>query len=323
MNIDRNKASLSIGVIVINFNGGYLLKQCLECLLSQTTLPHSIVVIDNASEDDSLLDLPNSSIVIVKALDRNIGFAAANNIGIACFPEVDFILTINPDAFMRNDCIKELVKGADDSPHYDSFACRMMSTNTILDGAGDSYHFSGLIWRSQHGKNLREEDLIEKQVFSPCAGAALYRRSALDEVGGFDENFFCYAEDIDLGYRLKIAGKRCLYVPDAVVDHIGSAISDKYPGFAVYHGHRNLAWVFVKNTPAPLLVLMLPLHLTMTLVLFFVFLVKGQSSIYLRAKKDAIKGLPRVWRQRKDIQKMRKISLWRLMRSFDYSLFRK
>jgi GT2 family glycosyltransferase len=199
----------------------------------------------------------------------------------------------------------------------------MMASQATLDGAGDEYHCSGLVWRNLHGRPLASHAMCEREVFSPCAGAALYRRTALDEVGGFDESFFCYVEDVDLGYRLQLMNRRCLYLPDAVVHHIGSAISNKYPGFAVYHGHRNLVWAFVKNTPLPLLLLFLPLHLLMTVVLFLVFVKRGQGLLYLRAKKDAVKGLGRVWRQRSAVQAQRKISLWRLLCSYDYQLFRR
>ena len=89
----------------------------------------------------------------------------------------------------------------------------------------------------------------------------MYRAEILRELGGFDESFFCYLEDVDLGYRLRLRGEHCLYIPTAVVVHLGSAISSQYPGFALYHGHRNLVWTFVKNTPTALLLPMLPLHL--------------------------------------------------------------
>jgi len=253
---------------------------------------------------------------------HNLGFAKANNIALKHLAGMDLIMTLNPDAFLRENCINALLDAAEKHPGFDSFACRMMRSDTHLDGAGDNYHRSGLVWRNQHGRVVNDSALIEQEVFSPCAGAAMYRRGVFDNVGGFDESYFCYVEDVDLGYRLQLAGKRCLYIPGAVVDHIGSAISDKYPGFAVYHGHRNLVWTLFKNTPLLLLLFMLPFHLIMTLALLPVFIIRGQWRDYLLAKRDAIKGLPRVWRQRKAIQKMRRISLRRLLTLYNYRLFR-
>ena len=310
--------AVTLGVIIVNYNSGELLAKCVEQLSLQRPAPNKVIIVDNASEDDSLAQLPEYKNVEVLAVDENLGFAAANNLALTHLQNVDLVMTLNPDAFVQEGCLATLLASAQQYPQYDSFACRMMKTATVLDGAGDNYHFSGLVWRNQHGKVLQGGELVEKPVFSPCAGAAVYRRKVLEEVGNFDESFFCYVEDIDLGYRMQLAGKHCRYIPSAVVDHLGSAISNKYPGFAVYHGHRNLVWTFVKNTPLLLLLLMLPGHLIMTLVLLVVYVLRGQWRIYLLAKKDAIKGLPRVWRQRRDIQKMRRVSLWRLLKLYNY-----
>jgi GT2 family glycosyltransferase len=107
----------------------------------------------------------------------------------------------------------------------------------------------------RHGTPASALKGSECEIFSPCAAAALYRRSALLEVGGFDEDFFCYVEDVDLGFRLRLAGYRCLYVPLSVAHHIGSGTTGgKNSDFSVYHGHRNLVWAFVKNMPGVLTV---------------------------------------------------------------------
>lgn len=119
---------------------------------------------------------------------------------------------------------------------------------------------------------------------------------------------------MDLGFRLRLAGYRCLYVPDAVVHHVGSAITGRRSDFTVYHGHRNLVWVFVKNMPGPLFWLYLPQHLLFNLVSILWYTLRGQGRVILRAKWDAIRGLPRVWRQRKAIQAKRKVGAWELRR---------
>ena len=314
---------MTLLVIIVNYNSGELLASCIEHLLKQHPVPDKVIVVDNASEDNSLVMLDHNYKIEILQLDKNTGFAAANNCALEHAGNADLIMTLNPDAFVRKGCLQALLDAADKHVEYDSFACRMMSGDSTLDGAGDNYHISGLPWRHLHGKKLTEKALVECEVFSPCAGAALYRKSALDEVGGFDENFFCYVEDVDLGYRLQLAGKRCLYLPNALVDHLGSAISNKYPGFAVYHGHRNLVWTFVKNTPLPLLLLMTPLHLLMSLLVACVCVMRGQGRIYMKAKVDAIRGLPQVWKQRRRVQDSRRLSLWQLLKSYTYSFHRK
>lgn len=317
-----NNQIANLGIIIVNYNGGELLSRCIDHLYLQKPKPEKVIIVDNFSEDGSIDSLPVHAGLEVIKLTKNIGFAAANNLPLKHMGSAELVMTLNPDAFVQDGCLTALLAAATHK-EYDRFACRMMKIETIFDGTGDNYHITGIVWRNLYGTKLSENALVCREVFSACAGAALYRKKALDEVGGFDENFFCYVEDIDLGYRLKLIGKRCLYIPAAVVNHIGSAISGKYPGFALSHGHRNLLWTFVKNTPTPLLLIMLPLHLLMTCLLFFFFLFTGEWRVYLTAKKDAIKGLPRTWQQRKEIQRRRHVSLWQLLKSYNYYIYRR
>ena len=112
------------------------------------------------------------------------------------------------------------------------------------------------------------------------------------DVGGFDESFFMYVEDVDLGFRLQNADQPCLFVAEARVQHVGSATTGYQSPFSVYHGHRNLVWCYFKNMPLPLLLLTFPLHILMTLVTLGLFLFRGQFTNVLKAKKD---GYARAW----------------------------
>jgi GT2 family glycosyltransferase len=211
------------------------------------------------------------------------------------------------------------MRAARSNPGFDMFASKLINAldTSLLDGAGDVYHMSGLAWRHGHGRPPPEAGDVEREVFSPCAAAALYRRSALLKVGGFDEAYFCYVEDTDLGFRLRLAGHRCLYVPTSAAHHIGTATSGgRRSDFSVYHGHRNLVWSFVKNMPGALFWLLLPMHLLLNLVEMAVVASRGQGRVILRAKKDAVLGLPRVWQSRRQIQAARVASLrdiWRAL----------
>jgi GT2 family glycosyltransferase len=117
-------------------------------------------------------------------------------------------------------------------------------------------------------------------------------------VGGFDEDFFCYFEDVDLGFRLRLAGYRCLLVPDAVACHAGSAATRGWHNnFTIYHGHRNLVWANVKNMPAVLFRLLLPLHIIMNIAAIVLFSIRGKGRVILRAKYDTLRGIPRMWKK--------------------------
>lgn len=298
---------MSVTVIIVNWNSGTLLSDCLKTLDEQTVSPQKILVLDNASTDGSADCVASFSDVTLLAMDSNLGFAAGNNRALAeC--DTDFVALLNPDAFPEPNWLESLLAAAKTDSRIAAFgSCQLCyNSDEILDGIGDSYHLSGLVWRERYGLKRRAVDFVSREIFSPCAAAALYRRQAIIDAGGFDEDYFCYVEDVDLGFRLRLAGYKAMYVADAVVHHIGSATTGgQRSDFSVYYGHRNLVWTFVKDMPGCLFYLLLPLHLLMNLLTIVVFFVRGQGLIICRAKWDAIKGLSNAWIKRKKIQKKR------------------
>jgi GT2 family glycosyltransferase len=311
-------------IIIVNYNSGDLLFRCLCAVEKQLVLPDLVVVVDNASTDESMLAIKHATLEThIVQLPENVGFAAANNIALEKLDGYRFVALLNPDAFPDVKWFGELIGAAERNPEVDSFASRMYRDDerVYLDGAGDAYHFSGLAWREGHGTGGNAEKYAqEREVFAACAGAALYRRNALIAVGGFDERFFCYMEDVDLGYRLRLAGSSCLYVPSATVVHLGSAVTEHVAGFRCYYGHRNLVWVFLKNTPGPLLFMLLPFHFLITFLMFPKMLSRGQGKVYLSAKMDAIKGLSGILESRKVVQASRLVSSYGLLKIFSYRL---
>ena len=145
-------------------------------------------------------------------------------------------------------------------------------------------------------------------MFSACAAAALYARDDFLKVGGFDEDYFSYFEDVDLSFRLRLTGGRCLYVPQAVVYHVGSASTGNDSDFSIYHGYRNLVWTFFKDMPIPLFWIYLPHHILMIMYKSAVFLIRRKRSIILKSQIDAFLALPAVLRKRKKVQQMRTVS---------------
>lgn len=317
----NNKASVT--VIIVNWNCGAVLSKCLDYLLCQTLLPDRILVMDNRSDDKSLETIPQNDLIDICLLGENLGFATANNRALSLC-DSEYIALLNPDAFANPDWLAQLITTADSYPEIASFASLQLCDDNpeIVDGAGDSYHVSGLVWRERHGVCFTKSDADDKSIFSPCAAAALYRRQAVLDVGGFDEDFFCYVEDVDLGFRLQLAGYQSMLVGDAVVQHVGSASTGGLRSdFCVYHGHRNLVWAFVKNMPGFLFWLLLPLHVLLNVMTLVYFSFLGQGKVIWRSKIDAIKGIPRMWQKRKIIQKKRVASIADIWKVLDKRYF--
>ncbi len=314
----------NLSVVVVNWNGQAYLEQCIDALLNQTVKPLEIIVVDNASSDGSLNALSHYPTVRLFSLNSNSGFARGNNLAADILDsQTQWIALMNPDAFAMPDWLEKLLAAAERNPEFDLFGSKLVNAAdpTKLDGAGDVYHFSGLVWRSGHGRHASSVMNAEREIFSPCAAAALYRRSVFEKVGGFDEDFFCYVEDVDLGFRMRLAGARCLYVPDSVVKHVGSGTTGgQHSDFSVYHGHRNLVWTLVKNMPGFLFWLVLPLHVALSLLTIVWFTLRGQGKVIWRAKRDALLGLPKMWRKRKQIQKNRVASIASIWRMLDKRL---
>ena len=318
-----------VTVIVVTHDSVEHVARCLACLAEQTRPPRKILVYDNASHDGTIAAVEASAAaderlrerLDVRRLEENLGFAAANNRAIAA-ADTPLVALLNPDAFPDPDWLARLVAAAAAHPEAAAFGSRQMLADRpgIVDGLGDRCHVSGLVWRSGRGRPLLDADLRDREIFSPCAAAALYRTAAVRAAGGFDESFFCYVEDVDLGFRLRLAGHTARLVPAAVVHHVGGGGSPHGSRHAAFLGHRNLVWSFVKNMPAPLFAAFLPVHVLQTILVGAVFACRGQAATFARAKWAAIRGLPGAWQQRGSIQAARVASTTSILRSLDASL---
>jgi GT2 family glycosyltransferase len=329
----HDAGTASVAVVIVNHDGGPHLVRCLHCLAGQSLLPDRIVVVDNASQDGSLeaakrLALAADQLVgrvVFHEAGRNVGFAAANNLAVGMCAE-EFVALVNPDAFAAPGWLEALVTAARRHPEAAAFGSRQWLDGRpgVLDGVGDVYHVSGLSWRDGHGCVPTVADEHDGEIFSACAAAAMYRRAAFLEAGGFDEDFFCYFEDVDLGFRLRLLGHTARYVSEAAVFHVGGAASrSKSADFAVYHGHRNLVWCFVKNMPSPLLWPLLIPHLSQTIVVGGFFLARQQFFSIVKAKWHALLGLRQCWLKRRSIQSTKKASTIAIWRSLDKGLRRR
>jgi N-acetylglucosaminyl-diphospho-decaprenol L-rhamnosyltransferase len=298
--------SPAVTVVVVNFNSGPYLARCLEALKVQRFRDFCVVVVDNGSSDESreaLANLPEGWQAV--HLDCNRGFAAANNIAVAA-SRSPWVAILNPDAFADPDWLAQAMGAVQRYPDAAAFGSQQIDAARPdrLDGAGDAYHVSGLYWRGGFGQPLAHR-CLEGEVLSPCAAAAFYRRDTFMALGGFDEGFFCFGEDVDLGFRLRLAGHRSIQLANAVVRHVGGGSGGGQSRFARYHGVRNRLWLFVKDMPPALFWPMAPVHLLLTLLLMLQSTVRGEIGAFLGGLFAGIAGLGDAWRKRREIQSRR------------------
>ena len=182
----------------------------------------------------------------------------------------------------------------------------------MLDGLGDVMSITGIPYRGGYLSPDRGQ-AWEGEVFSPCGAAMMIDRALFQAIGGFDEAFFCYGEDVDLGYRLQLAGEPTLLVPTATIHHVGSASTGgRKSEFAVFHGSRNRFWVLFKNTPGLLLPLVVPLHLLALIAIYLRRENRPHAGLIWRAVKAAFAGAPEMFRKRRSVQGMRRASFWQV-----------
>lgn len=303
----------SVSIIVVNWNGKQLLSGCLQSLRRQTYTDFEIIVVDNGSTDGSLDYLTKIfHDVLPIALSKNRGFTGGNNEGFRQSSGA-YIVLLNNDATLKEDWLESMVSVMESDPGLGSCASKIIIEGTeLLDSAGDLFTtaFTGTKWGE-----LQKAALFTapRTVAGPCAAAAIYRRSMLEQIGFFDDDFFLNHEDTDLNLRAWLAGWRCQFVPGAVAYHKVSASIGNLSDTSVYYFSRNSLWVWIKNVPTSLMFCLLPQRILYELNSFVNFcLIHGKWSPFFRGKWDAIKGLPAMYKKRKQL-KNKKLSTMQIL----------
>lgn len=317
-----------VSVVVVAYQSGPLLRECLGGLRRQTVGDLEVILLDNASSDGAAQAAAREAADLVFiANDENVGFAAAVNQG-ARRARGRWLALLNPDAVPQADWLEALLAAAEAYPDIRCFASRQLMAEDPgrLDGLGDVMSAAGFGFRGGYG-GPDPGETAPALVFSACGGAMMIDRALFLEMGGFDERLFCYCEDVDLGYRLQLRGMPTLLVPGAVVSHVGSASSGgPRSDFATFYGTRNRLWVFLKDTPPALLWLTLPLHMLATAVLFARHFTRGELSAPWRGFIAALDGLPLALQARREAQAQRTVGSWTIARQLAWSplaLFRR
>ncbi len=292
-------------IVVLNWNGLRWLEGCLSALRRQQG-SLEVIVVDNASSDGSVRWLRGVPDIRVAALDRNAGYAGGNNAGARLANARDYLIFLNNDTVVQDGWLEALV-GALDRDRDAALATShivFMEDPSVVDSAGDGYLRAGGAFKRWHGTRHAPGACVE-EVFGACGAAFAIRRRVFEALGGFDERLFMVYEDVDLSYRARLAGHRCLYVPAAVVHHAGSAALGRGSTHAVYYGQRNLEWVWLKNTPGRLLWRSAPAHLAYSMAGVLYWASRGAGWAAVRGKLAALAGAGSVLRQRRDAHSRR------------------
>ena len=311
----------AVSVVVVVYESGPTLAECLVALAAQTWRDCEILLIDNASSD-RVAQAAARADPAIRLIENasNLGFAAAVNQG-AKAATGRWMALLNPDAYADPDWLARLVAATEANPDVHCFTSRQLMAEdpTKLDGLGDVMALAGYPFRGGY-THPNPGALAPGWVFSACGGAMLIDRALFLRLGGFDERLFCYCEDVDLGYRLRLIGEPTLLVPDAVVRHVGSASTGgRRSDFAVFHGTRNRFWVFVKDTPTALFWLTLPLHILATVVLFARHATRGEVATPIRGLASGIKNVRIALEARREAQATRTASSWEIARAMTWN----
>lgn len=278
-----------VTVVIPNYKGEAYLRPCVESLLAGTGLEMDVIIVDNGSRDGCVEEVrrlyPQVECV---CLDQNYGFCKAVNIGIRK-AETPYVFLLNNDTLVCKGAVEALLASLKKDRRIFSVEAKMIQyqDRTKIDSAGTFYNAFG--WAYARGKD-RPADQYRKRgpVFSACAGAAMYRREVFEEIGLFDEEHFAYLEDVDVGYRARIAGYRNVYEPMARIIHVGSAASgSRHNEFKVRLSARNNLYLIYKNMPVLQILLNLPFLLAGFLIKYLFFLKKGLGAIYLKGLMEA------------------------------------
>jgi GT2 family glycosyltransferase len=293
------RVAASVAVVIPNWNGAALLGPCLAAVHAQRYQDHEVVVVDNGSRDASLAVLGRFPAVRVLRLGRNRGFGAATNAGIRA-TSGRYVATLNNDALPGPDWLGALVTAAEADPRVGMCASRMVlaSRPDTLDSCGIAVDRAGIAWDLLGGEPLGADCQLD-EPFGPCAGAALYRRAMLAEIGLFDEGFFAYLEDVDLAWRARTGGWRCRYVAAAEVRHAHSATAGEGSTRKRFLLGRNKVWLLAKNYPATDLWRWLPLVVAYDLAAVGYGLAVRRDGAALRGRLAGLGGLPRALRARR------------------------
>lgn len=300
----------TISVVIPNFNGARWLRTCLDSLLRQTRAADEIVVVDDASADDSVAFVHQyyPQVKLIKR-ETNGGFCKTANDGLRV-ARGDLIALLNNDTECDSRWLAELIVAMEANPKIGIGASKLLcfDQRNRVNSAGLFLRVDGVGRDIGFDQPDGDEFSRARFVFGASGGAVIYRRELLEEIGLFDEDFYAYAEDLDLSFRAQLRGWSCLFVPRAIVYHRVGATYATESAIKVYHSSRNMLTVLIKNLPARLWRKYFPLLLAAQIYQVIYFSTRGRGVPALRGKIDALRALRRTLAKRRQIQRDARVS---------------
>lgn len=285
----KEEREKQVTIVIPNYNGLSFMEMCFASLKKQTSKEFTVLVVDNGSTDGSVEWLKEREIPSI-FLEKNTGFSGAVNVGIRA-AKTPFVILLNNDIEADARYVEKMLAAIQRSEKIFAVSSKMIQLHhrELMDDAGDLYTLLG--WAVQRGVGQPSTSYTRPcRVFSACAGAAIYRREVFKEIGLFDELHFAYLEDLDVGYRAKIAGYDIVYCPDAVVYHVGSGTSgSKYNAFKVRLAARNSIYLNYKNMPLLQLLLNLSGLILGMCIKYLFFVKKGFGKEYLEGIAEGLR----------------------------------
>jgi GT2 family glycosyltransferase len=309
----RDEVHPAVTVVVPTLAADESLDECLASLELQTFTDFEIVVVDNSGRGSVQ---PRERVKVISN-DRNVGFGAAFNQAFRA-SNAPFLVVLNDDATAHPRWLEALLAAVEERPDVGMCASQVrMAGDVRLDSAGMLLCRDGSSKQRGHLESPESYARLQETLL-PSGAAAFYRREMLDEIGLFDESFFLYCEDTDLGLRARWAAWECLYVPEAVVEHRYSHSAGKASGMKAYYVERNRLYLAVKNLPISDL-LLAPFFSAIRYFWHFVFAMQGRGKaadfqhdgnsaaklpLYvLRAHLALLGRLPALWKKRRAIKR--------------------
>ena len=314
-----------VSVIIPNWNGKRFLAECMDSIKEQTFSDFEIILVDNGSTDGSaefVEDRYGESVRIIRNKE-NLGFAGGNNVGIRS-ARGEYIVLLNNDTLVEPTYLEALVKAIGSDRQVGMWSSKVYSyyRRDRVEAAGELIYWDGLNRaRGQYEQDRGQYDELEEIFFPPGCGG-MYRKSLFEEIGLFDEDFFAYGDDAEIGIRARLAGWKCIYVPKAVVYHKNSGSSGQYSPFKAFFVERNRFWITIKYFPWPLLILSLFFtYYRFSFQAYGALTHRGAAGkfteiysplrlmgILLKAYGSGLRYLPRMWRKRRLLKRLKKVT---------------